>query len=114
MVWIVVIVISALVSLATYGTTLPPSFTSSLPLDKPVATDSDGKHTVIADGAARRLLFLNSGDKLTSIVSFETLNAPIDVVTDAVANAYCTTVSTDTTAASSTKRRRFFTTPPRS
>ena len=84
MVWIVVIVISALVSLATYGTTLPPSFTSSLPLDKPVATDSDGKHTVIADGAARRLLFLNSGDKLTSIVSFETLNAPIDVVTDAV------------------------------
>ena len=83
-VWIVAIVTSALVCLATYGTTLPPSFTSSLPLDKPVATDSDGTHTVIADGAARRLLFLNSSDNLTSIVSFETLNAPIDVVTDTV------------------------------
>ena len=85
-VWVVLAVLSALVCLATYGMTLPPTFVSSLNLDGVVAADSNGSRTVIADASARRLLILNENDRLTTIINYERLDSPIDVITDVCAS----------------------------
>lgn len=75
-------VISALVTLASFGGSLPSTPWSPIVLDTPVAADTNGAVTAIGDQQSRRLLILDSAGRLTRIVSFAALNSPIDAITE--------------------------------
>ncbi len=78
----IIAVISTLVTLASFGTVLPSSPFSPIALETPVASDSNGDITLVADKEARRLLVLNDKHQLTAIVSLDSLNSPVDAITD--------------------------------
>lgn len=78
----VVAVLSALVVLASFGVKLPQQPFAPIPLDGPTAIDSNGSITAIADRESRRILILNDDCHLTGMVSCESLNSPIEAVTD--------------------------------
>ena len=75
-------VASALVTLASFGVNLPVSPFLPVGFDAPVAADTNGDVTAIADAHARRLLVLDGDRQLVRIRSYESLNSPIDAVTD--------------------------------
>ncbi len=78
----VLAVFAALVCLASFGIELPSSPFAPLALDGPVVADSTGKHTAIVDTESRRVLILNEEDRLTGIIDCESLNAPVQAVTN--------------------------------
>ena len=75
-------IVAGLVCLATIGTALPLSPSTSINLDGPTVADSDGSHTAIVDTESRRILILNANHQLTGIVDCQELNSPIEAVTD--------------------------------
>ena len=81
----IIATISALVTLASFGANLPISPFSPVPFSTPISADTNGSTTVVADDKARRLLILDDQYRLTDIVSFDSLNSPIDAVTDVCA-----------------------------
>ncbi|MBR3316693.1 MAG: MFS transporter [Atopobiaceae bacterium] len=75
-------VISAFVTLASFGASLPPSPFVPVALEEPIAADTDGTTTAVAHHQSRRLLILDENNELRRIVNFDALNSPIDAVTD--------------------------------
>lgn len=74
--------VSGLVILATFGIRLPDSLLSPVQFNAPIEADSNGKHTAIVDSDSRRVLLLNERNDLTGIIDCETLNSPIEAVTE--------------------------------
>lgn len=73
---------AVLVLFATYGTTLAGVPFASIGLNGPVAADSNGEFTTVADTESRRVLILNSDGDLTGLVDCETMDSPITYVND--------------------------------
>lgn len=67
---------------ATYGTALPSLPFASVPFNGPIASDSDGKMTAIADTESRRVLILNADSDLTGVVDCTTFDSPVEAVVD--------------------------------
>ncbi|MBR0405166.1 MAG: hypothetical protein IJI68_08215 [Eggerthellaceae bacterium] len=78
----VLAVISAMVLFVTYGKTIPVSPFDTVRLEQPTVVDSDGEVTAVVVGESRRALVLNSSGDLTGIINCETLDSPIDAITD--------------------------------
>ena len=79
---LVLLVLSVLVSLGTFGILLPPSLVNPIRLDGPSAADTNGKHTAIVDRESSRLLILNKDHELTGYIMCDELNSPIEAITN--------------------------------
>ena len=86
-------VFSAVFLMATYGTALLSAPFASVRLNGPVAVDSDGEQTAIADTESRRVLILNAEGDLTGAVDCTTMDSPIDSVTDVCVSGGCVYVA---------------------
>lgn len=75
-------VIAALTAVATFGVDLSISPFSPAALNGPTTADSNGEHTAIVDSASRRMFILNAESQITGIVDCDTLNSPIEAITD--------------------------------
>ena len=75
-------ILAALVVLASFGIKLPPVPYRPIALDGPMIADTNDRITAIADAESRRVLILNYEHRLTGIINCESLNSPIEAVTD--------------------------------
>lgn len=73
-------VVAALISLATFGMSLPDNPSSKITFNGPIVADSNGEITVVVDSESNRALLLNKDYELTGIVNCHTLNSPIDSI----------------------------------
>lgn len=79
---VVLALLSTFVTLASLGASLPASPFAPVEFENPTATDSNERVTVVADSQSRRLLVMDANNELRRIVNYESLNSPIDAVTD--------------------------------
>lgn len=75
-------VFAGLTIIATYGISLPRAPFAPVDLNGPTAIDSNGSMTVVADSASRRLMLLDNRDRLLSMIKYDSLNTPIEAVTE--------------------------------
>lgn len=75
-------ILCGLVTIATFGKNLPALFVDAIPFEGPYDADSSGQYTAVVDRESRRVLILNDNYELTGIVDCDTLNAPLEAITD--------------------------------
>ena len=81
--FVVLAVLCALATAASFGMVFPPSFFEPVAIDGPTVFDTDGMLSVVVDSGSKRVLILNSRHKLPGIVSCNEIDSPLESVTDA-------------------------------
>lgn len=84
---IVAALLSALVTISSFGAALPLLPFAPITIASPTAASSNGSITAVAIDRSHRVALVNESSRLVALINLETFEAPIEVATDVCVSA---------------------------